>query len=403
MSYLESGYKFFLSLLQEKYFVCVGIGKLFEKYKAFMTQKDICERILALVDNDADKHGIPINVAKKVFTVINLEELAAMRQENDFLVLVTSSYFQEIREQLKRNPKLCDLEVLDAFYMLTDKESYQAVYTGLFEEAGKDIGESGENMTLSVLMHNRVELTIRLLESIQENMPEYSGEVLLGDNGSDEEEIAVLEEKLKSVKFSYRLLRFGRHYPIPIGKNMLNEACRTDWILQLDNDIYFTGNPIDKINEDIRKLGCKLWGLPYDDTKRGKTANYGSNLEFILDEKKEKHLTCLVDIVFHEKEERWEPMLCTYAAGCAKLMDRNLFLALGRYDENLFVHEDIDFMYRANLQGYKIGNIGFKCLVHDHKEISSENGRRYEAIRFDNERIKASKSYLKEKYGFTVG
>ena len=65
----------------------------------------------------------------------------------------------------------------------------------------------------------------------------------------------------------------------------------------------------------------------------------------------------------------------------------------------LFMHQDVEFLYRANRRGYKIGNIGMNCLVHDHKQIDSESGRRYEAIRFDEERLKKSRQYLKEKYG----
>lgn len=93
-------------------------------------------------------------------------------------------------------------------------------------------------------------------------------------------------------------------------------------------------------------------------------------------------------------------MFCTYAAGCAALMDKELFFTLGGYDENLFVHEDIDFMYRANMQGYKIGNIGIKCLVHDHRQLDSALGRAYEAVRFDPDRVETSKKYLQRKYGF---
>lgn len=397
------GFKAFLELLQDKYFVCVGIGKLFERYLDFMMDKDICGRIVALVDNDTNKHGRLVDVGMQTLHIINMEELATMRQDEDFLILVTSSYYKEICEQIENYHGLCGLKVVNAFYMLRNQEDYLAVYTDLFKESGKDIGENGSNMTISVLMHNRVELTLRLLDSIQKYMPKYRGEVLLGDNGSDENEIELLKTRLKYVNFRHKLLLFDQHYPIPEGKNRLNEECRTDWILQLDNDIYFTGNPLDKINEDIRRTGCRLWGLPYYDTKEGRVANYGSNLEFVLDETRKKHLTCLVDLPFDQKEEKWQPMLCTYAAGCAKLMERKLFLALGKYDENLFMCEDIDFMYRANIQGYKIGSIGMKCLVHDHRKIDSEHGRQYEAVRYDNDRMRLSREYLKQKYGFAVG
>lgn len=81
-------------------------------------------------------------------------------------------------------------------------------------------------------------------------------------------------------------------------------------------------------------------------------------------------------------------------------MRKDFFMELGGYDEKIFVNEDIELIYRANMQGYKIGNIGIKCLVHDHKLLDDELGKRYEAVRFDEDRIKESKRYLREKYGF---
>ena len=64
------------------------------------------------------------------------------------------------------------------------------------------------------------------------------------------------------------------------------------------------------------------------------------------------------------------------------------------------MNDDIEFIYLENMQGFKVGNMGIKCLVHDHKLLEGELGKRYEAIRFDEMRIRESKKYLKEKYGF---
>ena len=69
-----------------------------------------------------------------------------------------------------------------------------------------------------------------MLESIQQFMPQFKGEVLIGDNGSDEKERTALEDTLKHMRFDYRLLKFDRHYPITAGKNKLHRECRKKWI-----------------------------------------------------------------------------------------------------------------------------------------------------------------------------
>ena len=107
-----------------------------------------------------------------------------MRNSNNFLVLVMSSYFQEIQSQIKACPQLSDVEILDARYVFQKRENYLASYSNLFEKISADVGENGQNMTISVLMYNRAELTIRLIDSIRTHMPEFAGEVLIAINCS---------------------------------------------------------------------------------------------------------------------------------------------------------------------------------------------------------------------------
>ncbi len=387
-------------LSDNKYIVCFGIGKNFELRKHFFVEENLYEKILAIVDNDINKHGTQVEIAGNYFQVKNFEELVQLKKQHDFIIVVMAASFDEIVKQIRSCIDLDDVEILNARYILQHRKNYLASYSNIFQETKTDVGKNGENMTISILAHNRTELTVRLLDSIQEFMKEYAGEILIGDNGSDKEELHILQNRLESMKGKWRILKFDRHYPIPIGKNMLNKECKSDWILQLDNDMYLTANPISKMNQDISWLGCSVWGLPYYNAQVGRVLNYGSNLEFVFDDLGNKRLTGLNDLLFCEAEEMWEPILCTYTSGGASLMRKDFFTEMGGYDENLFINEDVEFIYRANMQGYKIGNIGIKCLVHDHKLLGSELGKHYEAIRFDNERIRASKNYLREKYGF---
>lgn len=389
-----------MQLLRNKSIVCFGTGKNFELRKHFFAEENLCGRILAIVDNDMNKHGTQVEIAGNFFQVKNFDELVQLKKRHEFVIVVTAASFDEIVKQIRNCPDLDDVDILNARYTLQYRKKYLTSYSNIFQGTKADIGNNGENMTISILAHNRAELTVRLLDSLQKFIPEYEGEILIGDNGSDKEELYVIEERLGRMNFKWRLVKFDRHYPIPIGKNKLDRECESDWIFQLDNDMYLTANPISKMNQDISQLGCSIWGLPYYNAQVGRVLNYGSNLEFVFDDMGHKKLTGLNDMQFCHEEETWQPMLCTYTSGGASLMRKEFFMAMGGYDENLFINEDVEFIYRVNMQGYKIGNIGIKCLVHDHKLLGSELGQRYEAIRFDEERIRASKKYLREKYGF---
>ena len=148
MRYQEVEYRRFLTLLQDKYIVCLGLGKYFERYKPFFLEKGLHERIIALVDNDERKHGMRVELADKVFYVKNLEELISMRQDYEFMVLVISTYYQEICEQIESREELCDLEVLDALYTIMDRKKYQTAYTNLFRDTYGGIGKQGDRKSV---------------------------------------------------------------------------------------------------------------------------------------------------------------------------------------------------------------------------------------------------------------
>lgn len=397
---LKNSYHQFWKTVENKLIVLFGVGKMFHSYKYFLEESNLQEKILAVVDNDVLKYGTEIEIHAKVYTVISFMDLINLHADCEFVIVVTAACFDEIRSQIKGCKNLCDIEVVDARYVLQRREDFVASYSNIFRETTPEVGENGENLTVSILMHNRAQLTNRLIESIQEHMPHFRGEILIGDNGSDVEECRQVKEKLERMNFRWTMVNSDRHYPIPAGKNRLNMQCRTEWIMQLDNDIYFIDNPLKKVNEDIARLGCPIWGFPYYNAEAGKIYNYGSNLEFVKNERGEKMLVCLNDLQFQESRDIWEPMLCTYTSGGASLMRKSFFDRMGGYDENIYVHEDIELAYRINMAGYKIGNIGMKCLVHDHKQIDSELGHQYEAMRFDAQKIKESKKYLYLKHGF---
>ena len=292
-------------ILKDKSIVCFGIGKIFELRKYFFAEKNLCEKILAVVDNDINKQGTQVEIAGNLFQIKSFEEMVCLKKKHDFIIIVTSTFFHEIEKQIRTCPDLRDVLVVDAKYVIQHREDYLASYSNIFHGTKTDVGQNGQNMTISVLAYNRAELTMRLIDSIQEFMPEYEGEILIGDNGSDREERRTLENKLESTKLNWRILKFDRHYPIPIGKNMINRECKTDWIFQLDNDMYLTGNPLQKMNSDINQLGCSVWGLPYYNAQVGRVLNYVSNLEFVFDATGNKKLTCLNDMKFCEGEDMW--------------------------------------------------------------------------------------------------
>ncbi len=382
--------------------VCIGIGKFFEQYLKILQEMNVSHKISALIDNSRQKQGMKVKAGDRELVVSDLSCLQEMAQnDNDFIILLTTCHYEELLQQLAAVHISDRIPVFIAGKLQDVRIQRASSYSNLFRYMDMGIGAQGENLTMSILAHDRSELTIRLIDSVCEKLPDFQGKILIGDSKSEPAELDRVKKRMEKCPLDWEILEFDTHYPIPAGKNKLNREVKTDWILQLDNDTYFTENPLEKIQSDLRELGCFVWGLPCFDTKYERVVNYGSNLDFVRNFDG-MQLRCCVDLPFYQTERHWPPMLCTYAAGCAMLFRKELLSDIGEYDEQLYMFEDIDFMYRINQKGYKVGNIGMLSLVHDHKNIDSASGKNYEAIRFDMERMNSSSNYFMHKYGFRV-
>lgn len=84
-----------------------------------------------------------------------------------------------------------------------------------------NIGANGENLTFAVLSMNRSDYTIRLMNSIAQHIPGFAGEFLIGDNGSEPEELERLYLACKQVPYRCRILEFKKNYGVGPGRNRL--------------------------------------------------------------------------------------------------------------------------------------------------------------------------------------
>lgn len=142
----------------------------------------------------------------------------------------------------------------------------------------QNIGERGSDLTIAVLSMNRSSLTIRLMESVREHLPDFRGEFLIGDNGSHAEEKEVLRAAMKIMPYTCRMVEFDKNYGVAGGRNRLFREVRTDWILSMDNDLYFVADPLDKIQKDLWALGCHFMTLPLINEGEKRASLYGGHL-----------------------------------------------------------------------------------------------------------------------------
>jgi len=270
------------------------------------------------------------------------------------------------------------------------------------EMSGPNIGENGKNLTITFLSLNRSSLSIKLLESIQNNIPFFEGEVLIIDNGSDEKEFSLLEEACERFIFHTKIIKLGKNYGVSGGRNRTIPHVNTEWLMCLDNDIYFISNPLEKIQKDIAMLGTHFLNLPLLDPDGQTIFALGGHI-YVDYSSGELHIGAGSVYTQETVSAINDPFLCTFLFGGASVFKKKTFERLGGFDENMFVgFEDIDFSIRLFQEGIKVASTNTCALIHDHPAPSSEKDIDYEKKRFSKQVIYDSAKYLEKKHGFKI-
>ena len=265
------------------------------------------------------------------------------------------------------------------------------------------MGTKGENLTIAVLSMNRSSLTIKLMRSIAECIPEFAGEFLIGDNGSQQAEKDRLYSVMKEMPYRCRMVEFDRNYGVAGGRNRLFAQVQTDWIFSLDNDIYFISNPIEQINRDIGQLGCHFMCMPLLNEEDRKVFLAGGHLyvEEVKNGVSVGGSTAYLDA--GNENTPMESFLCTFLPGGTSILRKDTFFACGGFDEGMFVgFEDSEFSMRLFQEGYKVGSCGIACVVHDHPKPENQGDKEYEKQRFSNSKLVESARYFEQKHGIRV-
>jgi len=276
------------------------------------------------------------------------------------------------------------------------------------EKLGKtDFNVNGKNMTICLLNLNRVKLTIKLLSSIEYFLPEFEGDILIIDNASSKDQLDLLKQFITTSALTIKIKELDTNHGVGGARNIAAHETNKDWIMFLDNDMYFIHNPLPSIKTTIDNLGCKFLNIPL--------INYDNKTVFALGGALFTDLlpsgyfigggSCynFARRVEFENAHIAYPFLSDFLFGGASVINRAAFIDAGEFDSNMFVgFEDIDFSLRLYNKGIKVGNINAFTLVHNHKPSSNVDDLEAEKKRFSNTIIKNSAEAFHKKNGLIV-
>jgi GT2 family glycosyltransferase/glycosyltransferase involved in cell wall biosynthesis len=242
-------------------------------------------------------------------------------------------------------------------------------------------------ISLIVLNYNGIEHLQECLKSLLAlDYPENKREIILVDNASSDDSVAYVHEHFPSVRIIQNTSNLG----FAAGNNVGAAGATGEYVVFLNNDMsvdrYFAFELVKAIrtSPDAVCAGARIlnWnGTQIDfDGAAGHFAGYAYQVGF------GEPVDCARP-----------PEVCPilYACGGALLIDRQVFLDVGGFDEDFFmVYEDFDLGWRLWLLGYKVLYAPKAVVNHRHHGTMSSISNHRKAVLYKrNSLLSALKNY----------
>ncbi|POG22876.1 hypothetical protein C2855_13965 [Aeromonas bestiarum] len=376
-----------MNIVNKKDILVFGTGSLYK-----LNKKDLVDRfhIISFIDNNVRCNSNELDGV----LIRRPEEIICLHYD---LIVIASSFENEIYEQLLNlHVPTHKIVLLRSILKISQSEiiSHSDSY-GLFY---KPTGINGENLAIVILSYGRVDMTLRLLTSIKDIIPDFSGEIILFDNGSKYEELITLQSYLDDFSINYKLILNNENYGVAKGRNYAMQHVTKEWVFFVDNDIFFIDNPLHSIHQTIMRFQTPYINLPLLNGDGNTIYSFGGNVVINGNDVSVAPFIpggCHKLIVENTMESKI--VFGSFLFGGAAVYHVDSFISHGLFDEDMFIgFEDIIFSISLLKKGIRVANISDFYMIHDHARSSDEE---YNSVRYDLKTIKNSADVALSKYG----
>jgi GT2 family glycosyltransferase len=182
-------------------------------------------------------------------------------------------------------------------------------------------------------------------------------ELMLVDNGSKDDSVAFVRTAYPAVK----IVRNETNLGFAAGNNIGARAAQGEYVAFLNNDAVVYPDWLSKLVEGVRSapdvvcVGSRIMNLNGDRVEFG-----GSRINFLGYGYQEGYDRAQV-------ADFTQTRPVTFACGGAMLIQREVFLSTGGFDEDYFIYyEDVDLGWRMWVLGYQVLYVGSAVALHKH-------------------------------------
>ncbi len=380
----------YMNIENKKDVLVFGTGSLYK-----LNRNELVDRfnIISFIDNNVSSESNELDGV----IIRRPEEIIYLSYD---LIVIASSFENEIYSQLlSLNVPTHKIVLLRAIGKINQsKIMSHSDSHGLFY---RPTGIYGENLSIVILSYGRVDMTVRLLTSIKDKIPGFSGEIVLFDNGSKQDEVINLQSYLDHFPINHKLILNDENYGVAKGRNYALQHVTKEWAFFVDNDIFFIKNPLFDICKTIVDFQTPYINLPLLNGDGNTIYSFGGNIVINGDDVSVAPFIpsgCHKLIV--ENTIASEIVFGSFLFGGSAIYHVDSFISHGMFDEDMFIgFEDIVFSISLLKRGVRVANISDFYMIHDHARPSDNE---YNNLRYDIKTIKNSADAAFSKYGVNM-
>ena len=228
------------------------------------------------------------------------------------------------------------------------------------------------------------------LESIKDNLGTEKVEVVLIDNGTP---IEYLGERLESLypMLSIQTIRSETNMGFPWAINRGMEQASGDIIIILNSDTIVTPDWIENLS----------WGLVDGFDTVGPVSNYVAGAQRVIIDSYTDKNTLYEAVRKNSIQESGKITPVNWIIGVCMMARREVWDDVGTMDESFGLgnSEDLDWCWRANLKGYKLGIVK-DAYIHHYGNVTHRllNINHEKLLRENNEKLRKKWQGLYERY-----
>lgn len=204
-----------------------------------------------------------------------------------------------------------------------------------------------------ILNWNGCSFLEQFLPSVVENTPTDIAEVIVADNGSTDNSLALLKEKFPSV----RTICFDKNYGFTGGYNRAIETLDHEYTVLLNSDVETPKGWLEPLYEQMKtnpKVGACMPKMIAQANK--KSFEYAGACGGFLDRYGYPFCRGRILATTEEDDGQYnEPIPVFWASGACLMVRTEIYKKLGGLDADFFAHmEEIDFCWRLQHAGYSV-------------------------------------------------